>query len=158
MLAPVAATGVTTTLSCDRIAPDNPIEFASGNEIDGDVLQDLDGMVNFPSALAIQEPTSLGVTTWPATGDLSVRWTSAGATSALVTITPRAGTGSRIVCNPHTNGSLTIDAMLIDRSGLRTQDALVRIASYRDVTTTAESGKTYRLAAGLADSVLMQGR
>ncbi len=148
-------------ISCMGLADGTPVRFSSGpGELPGDVVGDLDATVMMPGRVTITGPTALGVTTWPDFGPLEVRWTSTNPTSGLVTLTPRGTPGLRpqIVCQPRTNGTLNVPAALIDMANMRTTDIVVRVASYRDVTATAESGMNYRVYAGFTSVLLMQAR
>lgn len=133
-----------TVSSVDEIGPD-------------DQVTDLMGEVRFPTPPVISQPTTLPVTTWPSSGDLTVTWTSLGATSAMVRIEPDAmeRTGPTIVCTPRRNGTLTLDAALIDRSGLRSMNARLRVWSYREVTVQAE-GRPWTLTGAMGTNVLLQ--
>jgi hypothetical protein len=133
-----------TVSSVDEIGPD-------------DRVTDLMGEVRFPTTPVITQPTALAVTTWPSAGDLAVAWTSADATSAMVRIEPDGAerAGPTIVCTPRRNGSIVIDAALLDRSGLRAMSARLRVWSYRESTTQAE-GRAWTLAGAAGSNVLLQ--
>ncbi len=130
--------------SVDEIGPD-------------DRVTDLDGEVRFPTIPVISQPTTLAVITWPSTGDLSVAWNSLQATSAMVRIEPDGAerTGPTIVCTPRVNGRLTIDAALINQSGLRAMNARLRVWSFRETTVQAE-GHAWNLAGAAGSNVLLQ--
>lgn len=143
------------TLSSERRATVTSVD----DSIPGDVVTDLSVLALLPTPVVITSPTTLAVTTWPASGDLDVQWTSADATSALVRI-EREGTmgGAAIVCVARTAGRVRVPQALIAQANFRTMDARVRVWSYRDATTTAENGKTYRVSGATASSVVLQGR
>jgi hypothetical protein len=124
----------------------------------GDSVTDLNGSVSFPNAITFMQPTTLGVTTWPASGDVPVEWSSAGAGSALVLVQARmpGAANSVIVCRPHTNGQVTLPDAVLTGSGLRGVESMIRVFSYGHATTMAEAGHTYHLFAGLEAAVLMQ--
>lgn len=148
-------------VACEDLSAGATLRVSSDpNEIDGDVVPDLDVSVTLPGAVTIMEPSALGVTTWAPSGPLAVRWTSSDATSALVTLQPRSAAPSSplLVCQPRTNGQVTVPASLIDMANFRGQDVILRVASYRDVTTTAEGMTTYRVSGGLSAGVLLQAR
>ena len=55
------------------------------------------------------------------------------------------------------NGLLSISDTLIQQANLRTHDAVLRVFSYSDTTTTAEGGKPYHVWGGTEGAVLLQG-
>jgi len=148
-------------IPCTSLAAGTDVQFTSGNELPpGDVLTDLAATIRMPGTVSITQPTSLGVTSWPATGALDVRWSSVDATSALVLVeaqNPAAPTPT-IVCRPATNGQVTVASSLIFQGNLRLQTCDVRVQSYRGVVVTAEAGRTYRLWAGHESKVVLQPR
>ena len=158
---PEEATRRDSMIECAGLTAGTAIQVTSVDEIGAeDVVRDLDTSVTLPTAVAITMPTDLGVFTWPESGDMQVRWTSANAQSAVVTVEVRNPTGptSTIVCQPRTNGQVTIPAVLIQQANFRMTDALVRVGSYRDVSVTAETDKTYRVYAGFSSALLLQAR
>ena len=102
------------------------------------------------------------MTTRPASGDLDVQWTSADATSALVRIEPEGATNPAstptIVCVARTAGRVRVPQARIAQANFRAGDAGVGVWSYRDGTTMAEGGKTYRVSGAMGSSVLLQAR
>jgi hypothetical protein len=161
-LTPVGATGAQVPLgNCGMFAGGTTVRISSGSEIDNDVLADLDVMLTLPDAVTITQPTNLGVFTWPEAGPLEVRWSSANATSAVVTLQVRnpMGPAPLLVCLPRTNGQVTVPSSLLQQGNFRTQDVLVRVASYRDARVMAEGGAVpYRVAAGFSAALLLQAR
>ena len=94
-------------------------------------------------------------------GPLEVRWSSADATSAMVTIEPEAPTGAalpRIVCPVVLNGYLRVPADMIDQASFRTADARMKVWSFRDGTTMAEGNNTYRVSGAMVTNFTLQGR
>ena len=152
-------------LDCTGLMGGTTVGISSGNELDGDVVTDLSTQITLPGSVAITQPTSLGVLTWPASGALTVQWTSGSASdggtvemSSLVTVTQRATpAGPTIVCRPTSNGTVSISDTLIAQANLRMQDAMLRVFSYNDSTTMAEGTKTYHLWGGTEAAVLLQG-
>jgi hypothetical protein len=153
-----------TTLSgCGTLSSERVAQLGSLDEgIMGDVVTDLAAEARLPTGVTITAPTALTVATWPEAGDLDVRWTSADATSALVRIEPDGdfdpATAPTIVCVARTAGRVTVPQALIAQGNFRTRDVRVRVWSYRDGTTTAEGGKTYRVSGATSSSVVLQGR
>ncbi|MEZ4393625.1 MAG: hypothetical protein R3A48_21360 [Polyangiales bacterium] len=147
-------------LGCGSIANDRAAAIASMMEIDGDQLTDLTATVRFPAAVRITAPNELGIGSWPANGPLEVRWTSAGATSALVTIEPETPTATspRIYCPAVLNGFLQVPAGMIDQVGLRNLDARLKVWSFTDGTAMAETGNTYRVSGAMVTNYSLQGR
>lgn len=146
--------------SCGGFASARTATLSSMMEIDGDVLTDLNATVRFPAPVQMTEPNNLGIGSWPATGPLTVKWTSADATSAMVTIEPEAPTAMspRIVCPAVLNGELSVPASMIDQVGLRNVDARLKVWSFRDGTTMAEGNNTYRVAGAMVTNFTLQGR
>lgn len=162
-LCPTAGARVTfdAALSgCGNIANDRTATISSMMEIDGDQLTDLTATARFPAAVRITAPNELGIGSWPANGPLEVRWTSAGATSALVTIEPEAPTATspRIYCPAVLNGFLQVPAGMIDQVGLRNIDARLKVWSFTDGTVMAETGNTYRVSGAMVTNYSLQGR
>lgn len=160
-LAPYRPGAEQVTVDCTGLTAGATVQVSSGNEIDTDTVTDLDASVTLPDPVNITQPTSLGVVTWPEAGPLEVRWTSAGATSAVVLLQVRNPTGPSpiVVCLPSTNGQVTIPGALIQHGNFRTQDAMLRVMSYRDTRTMAEGGSVaYRISAGFGSAVLLQAR
>ncbi len=123
-----------------------------------DRVTDLMGAVRFPTQPVVSAPTTLPVTTWPAAGaDLTVAWNSLEATNAMVRVEPDDDTrrGPVIVCTPRTNGRITVDAALLDRSGLRAMAARLRVWSFRETTVQA-GGRAWNLAGASGTRVLLQ--
>ncbi len=143
---------------CGGLTPGAGVTFSSANEIDADAVTDLSLGVTLPGAITVTQPTDLGVMTWSATGPLSVRWSSANATTALVVLEARnsASQSAAVVCRPGTNGQVSVAEALITQAGYRTMDTVLRVYSYRDASTTAEAGHTYRAWAGLESATLLQ--
>ncbi len=133
-----------TVSSADEIGPE-------------DQVTDLMGTVRFPTSVEITQPSNFAVTTWPASGDLVVAWTSADATSAQVRIEPDTETrgGPTIVCAPRVNGTVRVEAALIDRANLRGTAMRLRVWSYRETPVQA-GGATWNLAGAMGNSVLLQ--
>jgi len=153
----------TELTSCGTLGTDRRATVTSVDDgIMGDVVTDLSAEARLPSAVAITAPTALAVTTWPASGDLDVQWTSADATSALVRIEPEGSTGGAstptIICVARTAGRVTVPQALIAQANFRTMDARVRVWSYRDTTVQAEDGKAYRVSGAMGSSVVLQQR
>lgn len=147
-------------LGCGNIANDRTAAIASMMESDGDQLTDLMATARFPSAVRLTAPNELGIGSWPANGPLEVRWTSAGATSALVTIEPETPTATspRIYCPAVLNGFLQVPAGMIDQVGLRNIDARLKVWSFTDGTVMAETGNTYRVSGAMVTNYSLQGR
>ena len=82
--------------------------------------------------------------------------------SALVRIEPEGATDPAstptIVCVARTAGRVRVPQALIAQANLRTTDVRVRVWSYRDGTTMAEGGKTYRVSGAASSSLVLQGR
>jgi hypothetical protein len=133
-----------TVYSADEIGPD-------------DRVTDLMGEVRFPGTPTITQPTTLPVVTWPSAGDLAVAWTGADATSVMVRLEPDAAdrAGPTIVCTPRRNGGLTVDASLLNQSGLRAMNARLRVWAFRETTVQAE-GRAWTLAGAAGSNVLLQ--
>jgi hypothetical protein len=151
----------TLTIPCDGLTAGTAVRVSSApDELPGDVVGDLATEVAVPGDVVITAPTNLGVTGWPVSGALDVRWTSADATAALVTLDARDATVStaRIVCRPTTLGTVTVPELLITQSGLRLLDTILRVSSYRGLQVTAEMGMTYRVSAGISATVALQGQ
>jgi len=149
--------------SCGSIARDRTLSVLSADEgVEGDVVTDLMGTMRFPTAVIITEPTRLAIATWPASGDLVVAWESADATSALVRIervpVGDASASPLIVCNPTQQGRVVVRQDLLAQAGFRTQNARVRVWSFRDEDTQAEGGQTYRLSGAMVSSLYLQAR
>jgi hypothetical protein len=124
--------------------------------VKGDVVTDLMATVNFPTSVRFTAPSDLAVFTWPASGDLVVRWTSAQATSAVVRLEPDGSTmGPVILCTPRTNGTMRVEAALISMAGFRTVNTRLRVWSYREVTAQA-MGVPWRVAGAMGSSLLLQ--
>lgn len=162
-LCPSAGARVTfdATLSgCGNIANDRTAALSSMMEIEGDQLTDLMATARFPAAVRLTAPNELGIGSWPANGPLEVRWTSAGATSALVTIEPETPTATspRIYCPAVLNGFLQVPAGMIDQVGLRNLDARLKVWSFTDGTVMAETGNTYRVSGAMVTNYSLQGR
>ena len=165
-LCPAAGATVTweTTLSgCGSLDSDRRAQVGSLDEgVAGDAVTDLAAEARLPTAVTITAPSTLPVTTWPASGDLDVQWTSADATSALVRIEPAAATdpasAPTIVCVARTAGRVRVPQGLIAQANFRAMDARVRVWSYRDGAATAEGGRAYRVSGATASSVVLQGR
>lgn len=153
----------TTLATCGTLSSDRRALLGSLDEgVMGDVVTDLAGTALMPTGVTLTAPSTLPVTTWPASGDLEVQWTSADATSALVRIEPEAATNPAstptIVCVAHTAGRVVVPQALLAQANFRAMDARVRVWSYRDGTTMAEGGKTYRVSGATSSSVLLQAR
>ncbi len=143
---------------CGGIFTERSATVSSGDEIGPeDHVTDLTGTVRFPTSVLVTQPTTFSVTTWPATGDLVVAWTSSDATSAVVRIEPDTATrtGPTIVCTPRINGTVRIEAALIDRANLRAADARLRVSSFRETAARAE-GHAWNLVGAMSNSVLLQ--
>lgn len=143
---------------CGGIFSERSATVSSGDEIGPeDHVTDLSGTVRFPTSVLVTQPTTFSVTTWPATGDLVVSWTSSDATSAVVRIEPDTATrtGPTIVCSPRVNGTMRIEAALIDRAGFRASQSRLTVWSYRESTTQAE-GHTWKLAGAMGTSIQLQ--
>lgn len=143
---------------CGGIFTERSATVSSGDEIGPeDHVTDLSGTVRFPTSVLVTQPTTFSVTTWPATGDLVVSWTSSDATSAVVRIEPDTATrtGPTIVCSPRVNGTMRIEAALIDRAGFRASQSRLTVWSYRESTTQAE-GHTWKLAGAMGTSIQLQ--
>jgi hypothetical protein len=78
--------------------------------------------------------------------------------SALVVISARANPSASptIVCRPSVQGTTAVSPTLIDMAGFRMIESVMRVTAYRDVTTTAENGKTYHVWGGVQGAVLLQ--
>ena len=153
----------TTLTTCGSLSSDRRAQVGSLDEgVMGDVVTDLAGTALLPTGVTITAPTALPVATWPASGDLDVQWTSADATSALVRIEPEGATNPAsaptILCVARTAGRVRVPQALLAQANFRTMDARVRVWSFRDGTTTAEGGKTYRVSGAMASSVVLQAR
>ncbi len=147
--------------SCGTLGADRSASLSSMDEgIPGDSVTDLAATARLPSAVVISAPSTLPVTTWPASGDLVVQWSSSDATSALVRLEPDAAsdpaTTPTIICVAHTAGQVTVPAALITQGNFRTFDARLHVWSFRDGTTTAEGGRTYRVSGAASSSVVLQ--
>lgn len=143
--------------TCGSFLNTRTASVASLEEGTDDRVTDLAAEVRFPTVPVITQPTALAVITWPTTGDLPVAWNSLEATSAMVRIEPEGAerAGPTIVCTPRVNGRLTIDAALLDRSGLRSMNARLRVWSFRESTTQAE-GHAWSLSGAAGSNVLLQ--
>ncbi len=144
--------------TCGGFITDHSATVSSGDEIGpDDHVTDLTGTVRFPTTVEVTQPTTFSVTTWPATGDLTVAWTSADATSATVRVEPNTATrtGPTIICSPRVNGTMRIAADLIDRSGLRAMNARLSVWSYRETATQAE-GHPWKLVGAMGTTVTLQ--
>lgn len=153
----------TTLTGCGTLSSDRSALVGSLDEgVMGDVVTDLAGTALLPTGVTITAPSTLAVATWPASGDLDVQWSSADATSALVRIEPEGATNPAstptIVCVARTAGRVRVPQSLIAQANFRTMDARVRVWSFRDGTTMAEGGKTYRVSGATSSSVVLQGR
>lgn len=148
--------------SCGALAGDRHGDVSSMDEgIPGDVVTDLAGRIELPTAVQILGPSDLPVFTWPASGDLEVTWRSTGATSAVVRIdavTGEANTGPAIICRARQSGRVTVPQALLAQANFRANNARLRVWSYRDRTVTAEQGMTWRLVGATGSSMLLQGR
>lgn len=107
-----------------HLAGNGSAHLASMDEgIPGDVLTDLNTDVALPGGVVIHSPSELTTVTWPESGDLTVTWTGAGATSAVVRLEPTdPAATSVIVCNPRRNGTQRVPADMIAQAMFRTQD------------------------------------
>lgn len=147
---------------CGTIASARTATVSSMMEIDGDVLTDLNATARFPAPVRMTAPNDLGIGSWPANGPLEVRWTSADATSAMVTIEPETpsatGMNPRIVCPVVLNGYVQVPAGMIDQVGLRTLDARLKVWSFRDDTVMAEGNNPYRISGAMVTNFTLQGR
>jgi hypothetical protein len=144
--------------TCGDLLTSRMATVSSGNEIGSDdVLTDLTGTVRFPTRPVITQPTNLNVTTWPATGPITVAWTTSDATSVVVRIAPDTATrsGPVIVCKPRVNGSIFVDAALLDRGNFRASMSRISVWSYRENTVQAK-GRAYNLVGAVGSSLLMQ--
>jgi hypothetical protein len=147
---------------CDAWTMGTMVTAQSAMESPQDELADLDLSVSMPAPVTITSPVTTPLGPWPATGDLNVRWTSAGATSAVVTLTARDSSGSggaspSIVCLPGTNGQVFVPTALLTQSNLRTREARLTVATYADRVANPSGGATaYRLSAGFSTSVILQ--
>lgn len=164
-MCPTAGARVTydaTLDSCGSIASTRAATVTSMGELGAeDVVTDLNAALTFPALVRITAPNDLGLATWAATGALEVRWTSADATSALVTLEPETqtpGMFKRIVCNAVLNGYVSVPSNMIDQAGLRTVDTRLKVWSFRDGTTMAEGNNTYRVAGATVSNFTLQGR
>ncbi len=158
-LCPMGAPGsFENPVPCADVNPPGTPLTAGNSGIPGAVLTDLNATVTLPSPVNITQPSTLSVTTWAPSGDLTVNWSSAGATSAEVRLDAQ-GTGASvtIVCTPTTSGVQTIPGALIDQANLRHRDSLLRVLSVHDTMVTAERGRAYRVSGATASSVLLQG-
>ena len=143
---------------CGALVSSREASVSSGDEIGpDDQVTDLAGTVRFPTTVEITAPTTFTVTTWPAAGDLVVAWSSAQATSAVVRIEPDTATrtGPTILCTPRINGTVRVEAALIDRANLRAADARLRVSSYRETAARAEN-HAWNLVGAMSNSVLLQ--
>jgi hypothetical protein len=149
--------------SCGAIGRDRSATVLSADEgVEGDAVTDLTGTLRFPTAVIITEPTRLAIATWPEAGDLTVAWESAEATSALVRIERVAvadpSASPVILCNPTRQGRVVVRQDLLAQAGFRTQDARVRVWSFRDNDVQAEGGRTYRLSGAMVSNLYLQAR
>jgi hypothetical protein len=89
-----------------------------------------------------------------------VRWSSVGATSALVTLEPETltATSPRIYCPVVLNGYLQVPASMIDQVGLRNVTTRLKVWSFTDSTAMAEGGNTYRVSGAMVSNFTLQGR
>jgi hypothetical protein len=147
---------------CDTWTMGTMVSAQSALESPQDELADLDLSVSMPAPVTLTSPIASPLGPWPATGDLNVRWTSAGATSAVVTLTARDSSGSggaspSIVCLPGTNGQVFVPTALLTQSNLRMREARLTVAAYADRVVNPSSRATaYRLSAGFSTSVILQ--
>jgi hypothetical protein len=153
----------TTLSTCGTLSSERRAGLASVDEgVMGDAVTDLAAEARLPTGVTITAPSALTVATWPASGDLDVQWTSADATSALVRIEPEGAANPAstptILCVARTAGRVRVPQALLAQANFRTMDARVRVWSYRDGTTMAEGGKTYRVSGATSSSVLLQAR
>jgi hypothetical protein len=145
--------------NCEPLAAGSMVSATSMSEIEGDEVDDLDLSVAMPGPVTITEPNATPIGPWPATGDVGIRWQSAGATSAIVTVTARdtAAASTTIVCLPRTNGVVFLPTALLAQSNLRTRDARVTVASYTDALRPASGAmREYRLSAGFSSTAILQ--
>jgi len=145
---------------CGNIATERTAALSSMMEIDGDALTDLTATARFPAPVRITAPNELGLGSWPANGPLDVRWSSVGATSALVTLEPETltATSPRIYCPVVLNGYLQVPASMIDQVGLRNITTRLKVWSFTDSTAMAEGGNTYRVSGAMVSNFTLQGR
>lgn len=146
--------------SCGDFAGARSASLGSMMEIDGDVLTDLTATVRFPAPVQVSAPNSLGIGSWPANGPLEVRWASAEATSAMVTLEPETltPTSPRLVCPAVLNGFVSIPAALLDQVGFRGLDTRLKVWSFRDGTVMAEGNNPYRVTGAMVTNFTLQGR
>lgn len=163
MIGNVGAQGLVAPIpGCASLQMGAMVRASSAMEFSEDQVPDLDLAVAMPAPVAITSPITTPLGAWPATGDLNVRWTSAGSTSAIVVLEARDTSGSggasaSIVCLPGTNGQVFIPTALLAQSNLRTREARLTVATYADrVTTAMGSNPAYRLSAGFSTSVILQ--
>lgn len=149
-----------TLRACGSILGNGSAHLASMDEgIPGDVLTDLNSDVTLPGGVIIQSPSTLATVTWPETGDLTILWTGASATSATVRLEPTdPAATSLIVCNARRNGVQRIPADMLAQAMYRTQDVKVTVTAFREQTVMAEGGRTYRLAGASSSNLILQGR
>jgi hypothetical protein len=144
--------------TCGNLLTSRTATVSSGDETGSDdMLTDLTGTARFPTRPIITQPTNLTVTTWPAMGPLTVAWTTSDATSVVVRIAPdtEMRSGPVIVCKPRVNGSIFVDAALLDRGNFRASTSRISVWSYRETTVQAK-GRAYNLVGAVGSSLLMQ--
>jgi hypothetical protein len=143
--------------TCGAFLNSRTASVSSMDEGVDDRVTDLEGEVLFPTIPVISQPTTLAVITWPSAGDLNVAWNTLQATSVMVRVEPDGAerTGPTIVCTPRVNGRLTIDAALVNQSGLRAMNARLRVWAFRETTVQAE-GHAWSLAGAAGSNVLLQ--
>jgi hypothetical protein len=162
MLGNVGSTGVSINMrGCPGFAAGTTVGVTSAMEIFGDVVTDLNLTVALPARPAFTAPLRSNVGPWPASGDMDVRWDSAGATSVIITLEPRdvsAGAAPSIVCVPRQQGRVWVPDALIAQSGLRTRETRMRIDAFVDTASMPMVATTqpYRLSAGFGTAVILQ--
>ncbi len=148
---------------CGNFSGDRRATVRSMDEgVEGDVVTDLNGTVEFPTAVRITGPSTLAVTSWPASGDLVVTWESAMATSALLRLeladVPDPSASPVVICNPARQGRVVIRQDMIAQGTFRTQNARVRVWSFRDTDTRAMGNTVYRMTGAMVSNLWLQGR
>jgi|LNFM01.1.fsa_nt_gb hypothetical protein len=161
MIGAVGAAGLVAPVpGCAVLAMGSMVSASSMMEFPEDQVPDLNLSVAMPAPVAITSPISTPLGAWPTMGDVNVRWTSAGSTSAVVVLEARdtaGGAAASIVCLPGTNGQVFIPSALLAQSNLRTREARLTVATYTDrVGTATGSEPAPRLSAGFSTSVILQ--
>lgn len=141
-------------LDCAKFTGTDVIQVTSGpDEVpDGDVLLSLDLSVSRPNTPVVTTPMPQGPGSalWPPPGDLVIRWQSADAGAAEITIGPVAEGGERVRCITADDGEFAIPARLADR--YRSATAAVEVRTINQAEEVFD-GYTFRLSYTVSTAV-----